>query len=64
MKSIHKLFALYAVVLALGLGLGLPQKHAQELEASASSAVEPQEQSPLAWALQGELPGISAMSDK
>ena len=60
MKSIHKLFALYAVVLALGLGFGLPQKHAQELEASASSAVGLQEQSPLAWALQGELPGISA----
>lgn len=60
MKSIHKLFALYAVVLALGLGLGLPQKHGQEVQAAGSPATGLQEQSALEWALEGELPVLSA----
>lgn len=60
MKGIHKLFALYATVLALGLGLGLPQKHAQQVEAAGSLAIERQEQTPFEWALDGELPGLTA----
>ena len=60
MKSIHKLFALYAVVLALGLGLGLPQKHEQETQTAESGAATLIEQSALEWALEGELPGMAA----
>ncbi|MBQ8144874.1 MAG: CapA family protein [Butyricicoccus sp.] len=54
MKNIHKLFVLYAVVLALGLGIGLPQKHEQELQAAGSPALDLQ-QSTLEWALDTDL---------